>query len=117
MPKKKKVNEFLIRNRHGSWIAIIPLKGFTLEIEDSVAGMSEEFSIKETKRLANVLRTELNLPSQCEVQLYDAVSDFLNNWYADGPTRKTITRLEFAVGKFTKLYGERRYGKWKDARE
>jgi hypothetical protein len=117
MPKKKKVNEFLIRNRHGSWIAIIPLKGFTLEIEDSVAGISEEFSIKETKRLANVLRTELKLPSQCEVQLYDAISSFLDNWYADGPNSRQINRFQAAMGKFEKLYGERRYGKWKDARD
>ena len=110
-------NNFVIRNRPGSMIEISPLNGITLDILNSDMDISEKLSLKETKHMVNVLRSELKLASQCEIQLYDAVSDFLNNWYADGPTRKTINRLEFAAGKFTKLYGERRYGKWKDARE
>ena len=116
MPKKG--SKFVIRNRGYRMITIThPLNGFDLDIQDEFGATCESFSLKETRHLVNVLRSELKLASQCEIQLYDAVSDFLNNWYADGPTRKTINRLEFAAGKFTKLYGERRYGKWKDARE
>ena len=116
MPKKEN-KVVIIRNRNYSLITIEPINGFTLQIEDTAGGVCEDFSLKETKHLVNTLRNELKLASQCEVQLYDAISDFINNWYADGPTRKTIGRLEAASGKFQRLYGERRYGKWKDARK